>query len=135
MQGDDDGQLAIPWTIEERMDDFLSEIAEMRHEAQYTGFGADAEAFDAMLNREAGSYPLHLRAEAMITFASSFAIDVVNDLVEFVESISRSELARDTLRSLAFFPVHDFPQSRQVIQPVLRVALVRLDEWFLRTTG
>lgn len=132
LRGDKDAPRPIPWTIDEKMDEFLSEIAEVRHEAQYSGFGADSYAFDAMINDEGGPYQLHLRSEAMMTFASSFATDVVRDLLGLLEPIQHSEVVRQGIQLLALFPVHDAPRTSEIAQEDLRTALDRLDDLLRR---
>jgi HEPN domain len=99
----------VRWQFEEKVDEFLGEIADVRHEAQYMGFGADPSAWDAMINDKYGTtrYPLHLRAEATTSFAVSLAEDVASILTEALQSVKVSKRALDGFRLLTFFPVQD----------------------------
>lgn len=126
LRGDPNPPMPVRWSIEEKADEFLREIAEVRHQAQYFGFGSDPHAFDAAMNDDYGP-PMHLRSTNLVAFASKYLATVGHDLIEILTPLRNSKSLRDAIRLLTFFPAHDTHQTKAVADNEVRAVLDELD--------
>ena len=106
-----------PFSLQEKVDEFLHMIAQSRHDALYTGFGSDPLAYEAAVNGElANGTHMAAQARALENFARGVADEVSAKLDELLGNLELSETVKSALFLSVGFPWFDTPEH-DLIQP------------------
>ena len=106
-----------PFSLQEKVIEFLQMIAQSRHEALYTGFGSDPLAYEAAVNGElVNGTHMAAQARALENFARGVADEVSAKLDELLGNLELSEAVKSALFFSVRFPWFD-PPKYDLIQP------------------
>lgn len=103
--------------MSERLDEFLSLIAEARHIANYEGLGDDARVVDAMVNGEGGG-DLSETAKAFLVLSHDFVEDVAARTRALLAEVPWEQTSRQFWCMSCLYPFFDEPRHHLLRDPV-----------------
>ena len=106
-----------PFSLREKVDEFLHMIADSRHAALYTGFGSDPLAYEAAVNGESvtGEH-MAAQARAFEKFTREVIDEVSATLDELLGELHLSKAVKFVLSLSVWYPWFDTPKY-DLIQP------------------
>ena len=116
-----------PFSLREKVDEFLEMIAESRHTSHYGGFGSDPFAYEATINGELHNRKgMAARARAFEEFVRGVIDEMSTKLDEFLGELKLPETVKTALFLSVGFPWFDEPQYDLIQPKQLGVRLKRL---------
>ena len=116
-----------PFSLQEKVDEFLDMIAESRHTALYTGFGSDPLAYEAAVNGElVNREHMAAQARAFEKFARGIVDEVSATLDELLGDLNLSKAVKSALFLSVWYPWFDTPKHDRVRPEELAMRLKRV---------
>ena len=108
----------------------LEDIAQIRHTANYGGYGIDNFALDSIINRDGEYYnSLNLKVSYFKKFTNDFFDDVLDKSLYLIDNIALNKITKNYLRYSILNPRFDFYKYSKYTKPHIKDKFTKLITW------